>query len=216
MKSRLLSCLAQAVARLFNRCRPLLLLFPAIALLLAACGAPKLTGTLYDPIIDAPEIVGIQQDGSPFRLSDLQGKPALIFFGYTFCPDICPTTLGTMTQVMAQLGRRADDLAVVFISIDPERDTPERLAAYIMAFDERFYGVHLDAAALQQATSDYGVYAEKRTLDEAASSADYFMDHTGWIYVVDAQGRLREIFANDAPAETIAPDVRALMARAQG
>lgn len=182
--------------------------------LLAGCGgAPQLQGTAYDPIVPAPEITGVNWDGSAFRMSNLQGKVALIFFGYTFCPDICPTTLGQMKRVRAELGARAEDLAVVFVSLDPARDTPERIGVYISAFDEAFYGVYLDEAALAQAKSDYGVYGEKRVLDASQSSADYFIDHTGWVYVVDKQGQLREIFAHDADAELVVADVRALLRR---
>lgn len=185
-----------------------------VAQLLAGCGgAPKLEGTLYNPIIPAPEITGVNWDGSTFRLSDLQEKVTLIFFGYTFCPDICPTTLGTMKRVRAELGARADDVAVVFISLDPARDTPDRIGVYISAFDDAFYGVHLDEATLAQAKTDYGVYGEKRVLDDSESSADYFIDHTGWIYVVDKQGQLREVFNHDADAEVVASDVRALLRR---
>ncbi|MGL4650821.1 MAG: SCO family protein [Caldilineaceae bacterium] len=192
------------------RLLPLLL----IVALLAGCGAPhEFAGTVYDPIIPAPEIEGTNWDGSAFRLSDQQGKVTLIFFGYTFCPDICPTTLGTMKQVAAQLDAGAEDLAVVFVTVDPERDSPERLGVYTNAFDEDFFGVWLDDAALAQAKQDYGVYAEKRVLDESESSGDYFVDHTGWIYVIDREGQLREVFGTDAAVTPIVEDVRFLMER---
>jgi protein SCO1/2 len=191
-----------------------LLLVALIVLLLAGCGANhEFAGTVYNPIIPAPEIVGTNWDGSTFRLSDLQGRVTLIFFGYTFCPDICPTTLGTMKQVAAQLGERADELAVVFISVDPERDSPERIGVYTNAFSEDFYGVHLEGDALAQAKQAYGVYAEKRVLDESESSADYFVDHTGWIYVIDEEGQMREVFGTDAAVAPIVDDVRFLMGR---
>lgn len=186
----------------------------AAAFVLAGCGGThEFAGTVYNPIIDAPEIEGTQQDGSPFRLSDLQDKVTLVFFGYTSCPDICPTTLTAMKQVADQLGEQASDLAVVFVSFDPERDTPERIGVYVDAFDEDFYGVRLEGDALTQAKTDYGVYAEKRVLDESQSSADYFMDHTGWIYVIDKKGQLREVFATDASVEDMVTDVRYLIRR---
>jgi protein SCO1/2 len=185
-----------------------------LALLLAGCAADhEFNGTLYNPAIDAPELVGIDQEGNPFRLSDLEGRVTLIFFGYTFCPDICPTTMGLMKRVAADLGTRADELAVVFVTIDPERDTPEQLNAYMGAFNEAFIGVNLDEAALEQAKVDFGVYAEKRVLDASQSSAGYLMDHTGWIYVIDEQGQMREVFGTDASAEAILEDVRFLMGR---
>jgi len=182
--------------------------------LLAACGAQhEFAGTPYNPIIDAPEIVGTDQDGSTFRLSDLQGSVTLLFFGYTFCPDICPTTLGLMSGVANQLGDRADELAVVLVSVDPERDTPERLNVYMNAFNEDFIGVHLEDKALAQAKTDYGVFAEKRVLDPEQSKADYLIDHTGWIYLIDAKGQLRAVFGTDATVAGIVGDVRYLMGR---
>jgi protein SCO1/2 len=199
-------------ARRFARLWLPLLLMPVI--LLAGCGSRyELQGTPYNPIIDAPEIVGTGIDGNEFRLSDLEGKVVLAFFGYTFCPDICPTTLGLMKQVEEQLGDRADELAVLFVSIDPERDSPEQIGVYTRAFSENFLGVHLDQATLDEVKKGYGVYAEKRVLDASQSSAGYLVDHTGWIYVIDKKGQLREVFATDATVEPLVEDVRHLMGR---
>ena len=104
----------------------LVVILSAMALL-AGCGY-EYNGTVYEPPLDAAEVVGTNWDGSEFRMSDLQDKVALVFFGYTACPDICPYTLANMTQVYGLLGDKAEDVAVVFISVAPDRDTPERLA----------------------------------------------------------------------------------------
>ncbi|MCB0048660.1 MAG: SCO family protein, partial [Caldilinea sp.] len=102
---------------------------------------------------------------------------------------------------------------VVFITIDPERDTPERLASYVGAFNKSFYGIQLDDTSLAQAKKDYGVYAEKRVLEASQSAADYLMDHTAFVYVIDKDNNLREIFPHDAPKADIAADVTHLMGR---
>lgn len=182
----------------------------AALFVLAACGQDALQGTRYDPVIAAPEFEGEGSNGQPFQVSDLRGKVVLLFFGYTFCPDICPTTLARMVQVYKQLGDQAQDVAVVLASLDPERDTPERLAEYVTAFHPGFIGVHIPAERLEEVKKDYGVFAEKRVVDASESAAGYLIDHTGWVYVIDPKGSLREVFALDATPNQIAADAAAL------
>jgi protein SCO1/2 len=180
--------------------------------LLAACSRPyQFTGTPFDPVIAAPEIPGAQSDGTAFDMDELTGKVVLLFFGYTFCPDICPLTLAEMKSVIEQLGDKADNVAVVFVTLDPERDTPDRLSAYLQSFDPAFIGVQTTQAALESIKKDYGVFSEKRVLDASQSAADYLIDHTGWTYLIDHQGDLRAIFSMDATPEQIAADVSYLV-----
>jgi len=184
-----------------------------LSLALAGCGAYTFSGTAYNPVIAAPEIEGTAGDGSAFRLSDLRNKVVLLFFGYTNCPDICPMTLGDMKQVQTQLGDKAQDVAFVLVSLDPDRDSPERLAAYTNAFSPDFIGVHVPDERLEGAEgvkSAFGVYSEKRILDEA-NPGDYAVDHTGWTYLIDRKGNLREVLATDAPIEGIVKDVEHLL-----
>lgn len=190
---------------------PALLLF---SLLIAACGGRHtFNGTVYDPVISAAEVRGTNWDGSPFAMSNLEGKVVLLFFGYTFCPDICPLALADMKQVKQLLGDRAADAAFVFVSVDPERDTPEQLAAYIQAFDPSFYGVHVPVENLEQVKKEYGVFAEKRVLDSTQSAAGYLVDHTGWTYLIDKQGDLRAVFDMNATPEAMAVDITYLAGR---
>jgi len=198
--------------RMTSRVRGALLLVVILSAmaLLAGCGY-EYNGTVYEPPLDAAEVVGTNWDGSEFRMSDLQDKVALVFFGYTACPDICPYTLANMTQVYRLLGDKAEDVAVVFISVDPDRDTPERLAEYVPMFNDAFYGVYIPEPALSQVKSDYFVYAEKNYPDDDESSLDYLVDHTGWIYVIDRKGDMRMVFAHDATPDLIAPDVEHLL-----
>ncbi len=183
-----------------------------VVLSLAACSKEhQFTGTPYDPILPAPELEGTNWDGQPFAISDLRGKVVLLFFGYTFCPDVCPLTLAEMKAVVAELGEDAKDVAVVFVSTDPERDTPERLAPYMQAFDPSFYGVNVPLEALDAVKKDYGVYAEKRFLENSQSTTDYLIDHTGWTYLIDGASNLRAIYSVDMSPEQIAPDVAYLV-----
>lgn len=191
-----------------------LLIFLTLAIgltALAGCSSYEYNGTVYDPPMPAAEVTGTNWDGSEFRMSDLQGKVALVFFGYTSCPDICPFTLANMTQVYTLLGDKAEDVAVVFISVDPDRDTPEQLAQYIPAFNEAFYGVYIPEPALDQTKQDYFVYAEKNYPKDSQSSLDYLIDHTGWIYAIDRKGDMRLVFEHDAPPDEIAADVEHLL-----
>ena len=142
----------------------------------------------------------IDQDGRVVTEKDLLGKPSVIFFGYTYCPDVCPTTLGNLTQWMKTLGPDADKLNVRFISIDPERDTPGQLKAYLSAFDPRIRGLTGSAPAVAQAARDYNVYYAKAD----TGGGTYSMDHSTTVYLMDAKGRFVEpIGYGEAPAMAI-------------
>ncbi len=183
-------------------------------MLLAGCSRHEYVATLFDQPRPAAEIEGTNWDGTPFRLSDLQGRYVLLFFGYTYCPDICPFTMTEMAkaykQLLAEDEKLAEKLAVVFVSVDPDRDTPERLAQYVPHFHPDFYGVYVPPEALEEVKAAYGVYAEKRDVSEA-SAADYFVDHTAAIYLIDPKGRLKGLFQHDVPAADLAADLSYLL-----
>ncbi|GAB4431264.1 MAG: SCO family protein [Anaerolineae bacterium] len=190
----------------------------AIALLsaaLAACGgggdggptATPLPGTLLDPPKEVGDFTLTDQDGQPFRLSDLRGRVALLFFGYTNCPDICPTTLSEFKRVKALLGDDAERVAFVFISVDGARDTPERLAAYVRAFDPQFIGLTGDDASLRPIARDFGVFYQRVDYE---SDVNYLVDHTASTFVVDQQGRLRLVFPYGTDPAAIVTRLRAL------
>lgn len=199
------------------RRRPVLLAGALLALVLILSGCSqtyKFHGTPYDPVIPAPEITGVNLDNTPFTLSGLQDRVKVVFFGYTFCPDICPLTLANMKSVSEQLteAQRAET-SFIFVSFDPARDTPERLASYVGAFNEDFYGLYLADDELARVKKEYGVYAEKRVLEASQSAADYLIDHTAFVYIIDKENNLREIFAHDAPKGDIAADIAYLAGR---
>lgn len=192
------------------------LLVSLLALMLTVgvngCARPyEFRGSLYEPAKPATEIVGQNWDGATFQLSDQRGKIALIFFGYTFCPDVCPTTMAEMRKLLEQLGSQADKVAVVFVSVDPERDTLARLTEYVPFFDQRFYGVRLAPQALAQAQRDYGVIAEKRPYVGADGVETYTIDHTARVFLVDQTGALRLSFPYGMPVEDIRSDILQLL-----
>jgi len=164
-------------------------------------------GSVIAPPVPAADFT-LQYGSSSFRLSDNRGKLVVIFFGYTSCPDVCPTTLSEMNLVRKRLGSLAEDVRFVFITVDPERDTPERTAQYASSFYEGFIGLSGSEASLQQVWQDYGVYHEKRS---TGSSAGYLVDHSAFLYVIDRGGNLRETFSFGTPVDDVVEDVRYLV-----
>lgn len=142
--------------------------------------------------------------GEPMSLSDFRGKPVLIYFGYTFCPDVCPTTLNDLTDMMEALGKKADDIQVIMVSVDPERDTAEQLETYLKYFDPRFIGMTGAKEDIDAAATQFGVYYEAH---EGTAATGYLVDHTSTVAMVDEDGYLREIFSFDTPGEDVAADV---------
>jgi protein SCO1 len=144
------------------------------------------------------------QSGQPFSDQDLRGKSFLVFFGYTHCPDICPTTLFDISEVMRKLGHDADRTAAVFITVDPERDTTAVLKDYMTSFDPHLRGLTGDPAAIAAVAKAYRVYYKKVPLDDG----DYSMDHTAIVYLMDQEGRFVSPFNMKRTAEVAAADLR--------
>lgn len=169
---------------------------------------PTFYGGVLNPPRPAPEFSLMDQHRQPFRLQDHRGKVVVLFFGYTTCPDVCPGTLAHYTRVKELLADDADRVEFVFITVDPERDTPERLAEYMPIFDEEFYGLTGDREALEAVWSDYGVYVERV---EDPGPVGYWMNHTALSYVIDPDGRLRLAHMYGTPVEEVASDLRQLL-----
>jgi len=195
----------------------MLTLLAVLAALLAACGSDKppeptatpLPGTVLNPPRPLEDFTLTDHTGAPFSLSDLRGRPALVFFGFTNCPDICPTTLGEFKRVKSLLGRDADEVAFVFVSVDPQRDTPERLAEYVGAFDPAFIGLTGDDAALRPIAQEFGVYYQAVPLE--GSETAYTVDHTASSFALDREGRLAIVFSYGTPPDAIVQRIRALL-----
>ena len=177
---------------------------------LAACSpeGPKFRSTDITGAEFGRELALNGHDGKPRTLADFRGKAVLVFFGYTHCPDVCPTTLADAAQALKTLGKDGDRVQVLFVTVDPERDTPEVLAKYVPAFDPRFLGLHGDATAIQKAAKEFKIYYEKRA---GKAPGEYTMDHSGQSYVFDPQGRIRLLLRHDRLSQDLAEDLRVLL-----
>jgi len=177
-------------------------------LLAAACDSsdPRFKGTDITGADYGKSLELTDHTGRPRRLEDFRGKAVVVFFGFTHCPDVCPTTLAEVSQVMQALGPDAQRVQVLFVTVDPERDTKEVLAKYVTAFDPRFLGLYGDAAATQRAAKEFKVYYEKRKAGDS-----YSVDHSGQTYVIDPQGRLRLFERPERIAADLPEDLRTLL-----
>lgn len=166
-------------------------------------------GTSYgEPYPAAPSIELTRSNGETFRLSDQRGKIVLLFFGYTSCPDVCPTTMAEMKLVMDALGDLSSSVQVVFISVDPDRDTPEKIQQYAEHFHPAFIGLTGTIEELQPVWDSYGVY---RAVKETNSAFGYIVDHTARLTLVDADGNLRLSYGFQTPVEDIVHDLKILL-----
>ena len=165
-------------------------------------------GTLYDPALPAPEIALIRGDESSFRLSEQRGDVVLLFFGYTSCPDVCPTTLSELRKVKTELGSNADQVKVVFVTVDPERDTPEQIQKYVSIFNPSFMGLSGSLEELETVWKDYGVY--RKVEEVSTSAAVYLVNHTARVYLIDRDGNLRLSYSFGTPTDDIVHDLKIL------
>jgi protein SCO1/2 len=185
-------------------------LVAALILLLAACtsGGPSfkasdVTGSSFGRDFELKDPLGKTR-----HLADFKGKAVVLFFGYTQCPDVCPTTLAALAEAMKRLGPDADRVQVLFVTVDPERDTPQLLAQYVPAFDPRFLGLYGDADATSRTAKEFKVIYQKVP---GASPGTYTMDHSAGTYVFDPQGRLRLYVANGQGPDVFVHDLRELL-----
>lgn len=157
----------------------------------------------------APDLSLTAQDGEPFTLASQQGKVVLVYFGYTYCPDFCPTTMLDMMQVSDALGEDADRIQVVMVSVDPKRDTPEHLTEYLEFYDPGFIGLTGSPEATLDATRGYGVMAAPQPPPEGSNG--YLVDHSTSLFGVDPEGNLALTWAYGTEPEAIAADVEHLL-----
>ncbi|WP_174872906.1 SCO family protein [Vogesella oryzae] len=147
------------------------------------------------------------QDGKPHGLADYQGKAVVLFFGYTHCPDVCPTTMLEYQQVMKKLGKDADRVQVLFVSVDPERDTPQVLAGYIPFFDKRFMGLTGATEQVLAVARQYKVVAQKHPTE----GGGYSVDHSAGSYLFDRDGQLRVYVPYGTATADIVHDLQQLL-----
>jgi protein SCO1/2 len=178
-----------------------------IGLLLTACGAYQYKGSQYPDPQPAPDFQLSAADGQSFQLSHQRGKVILMFFGYTSCPDVCPITLAQAHQILHALGSEADKVTFLFITVDPERDTPAVLSSYVKAFDPAIVGLTGTPDELQAVYQAYGILVEKAPPEEG-SAGGYSVTHTSRTFLVDTQGRLSLSYSYGTPVDDIVQDVR--------
>ncbi|HEY3473948.1 MAG TPA: SCO family protein [Anaerolineales bacterium] len=166
-------------------------------------------GTTYaEPYPAAAPIELDRADGTTFRLSEMRGKVVALFFGYTSCPDICPTTMAELRQALEKLGSKADQVQVLFVTVDPQRDTPERVQEYVNHFNPEFIGLSGSEQELARVWNEYGVFRE---VVDGTSAAGYLVNHTARVTLIDQQGNLRVSFPFDAPVEDVVHDLNLLL-----
>jgi protein SCO1/2 len=165
-------------------------------------------GSLIEPPVAAPEISLVNQDGALWNLGDQKGKVSVIFFGYTSCPDVCPTTLSIFRQIKLLLDQENKLVNFVYITVDPERDTSQKMKNNLAAFDPGFIGLTGTNADLEPVWKGYGVYREKVPTESATG---YLMDHSAITYVIDKQGNLKLTYPYGMDAREISEDLKHLL-----
>lgn len=169
-----------------------------------------LRGAAYDkPYPPAPEIALTRDNGSTFRLSEMRGNAVLVFFGYTGCPDVCPTTMAELKTVMDKIGaQKAQNVKVLFVTVDPKRDTPQRVQEYANHFNKDFIGLSGTESQLAQTWNAYGIF---RQVTDETSDTVYGIDHTARVTLIDQDGNLRSSYGTDTPVEDYVHDLNLLL-----
>ncbi len=184
-----------------------LLVLLAISPTLVGLFIPHFHGTLYENPAVVEDFTLQRAGGGTFRLSETRGQVVVLYFGYTSCPDVCPTTLYDLHRTLEILGERADEVVVGFVTIDPDNDTPEKLATYVEAFDPRFVGLTGTPEALQTAYDRFSV----RVLQDEQTADSYGLAHTNSVFVLDRARRLRLRMHFGAKPEDMADDLLVLL-----
>jgi protein SCO1/2 len=194
--------------------RGALALLLVATLALSACGPSEpqfrsadVTGTTY-----GRDFALTDHHGKAVTLADYRGKAVVLFFGYTHCPDVCPTTLSELAAAMEKLGPAAKDVQVLFVTVDPARDTPALLGQYVPAFNPSFVGLYGDAAALERTAKEFRVLYQKQ---EGQTPESYTMDHSAGTFVFDPKGRLRLYVGYGQGADVFAHDLGELLRTAK-
>lgn len=186
------------------------LLLLTLALLLAGCDTqPQFGNTDISAAGYATDFALTDHNGKPRTMADFRGKAVVIFFGYTQCPDVCPTTMTGMAEAMKLLGEDASKVQVLFVTVDPERDTPQLLAQYVPVFNPSFLGLYADAQTIARTAQEFRIFYKKQP---GSTPTTYTVDHTAGSYVYDPRGRLRLYIKHGEKPEVIAKDLRLLIA----
>jgi protein SCO1/2 len=191
--------------------RQLLIFIPLIALAFSAGAVEdhELRSGVFSPPRAAPEFSLQGSDGSEIKLSHYRGKVVALGFGYTFCPDVCPTTLLELAQARKKLGTVGKEFQVVYVTVDPERDSAERLRKYLAAFDPSFIGATGTPERLADVRKAYGILVSKKTFPDSPSA--YLVHHSSYVYLIDRDGKLCAIRPFGSSIDDLVHDVTALL-----
>jgi protein SCO1 len=182
--------------------------FGLIGMALAATAVPATQPVA--PVVAISAHFALQAtNGRQITDANFRGKWLVVYFGYTSCPDVCPTVILRIGKALTSIGSAASQIQAVFITVDPARDTSEHLAKYMASFDPRVLGLRGDAAQTQEAAKQFHVYYRKRSLD----SGDYSVDHSSFLYIVDPQGNFSKLLADTLSADQMAAELRTLVSR---
>jgi protein SCO1/2 len=188
----------------------LLAAFFCLATLLAGCSEPRRFVSTDLSMVDWGKDFSLtDHNGKPARLADFRGKAVVVFFGYTQCPDVCPTTLSIMRDAMALLGDDAKRVQVLFVSVDPARDTPQLLAQYVPAFHPSFLGLYADEKTIAALAKDFKVFYAKQP---GTTPGSYSVDHSTGSYAFDPKGKLRLLLRHGEAPANVAADLKLLLA----
>ena len=166
----------------------------------------NLKAGVFTPARDAPDFTLSGSDGAKLQLRDYRGKVVLLAFGFTSCPDVCPTTLAVLARARSQLGRDGNEVKVVYVTVDPERDDAKRMRKYLAAFDPTFIGGTGTADKLAAVRKEYGIAADKKP-----AGAGYVVAHSSYTYLIDRAGKLRALMPYGHTAEDYVHDLRILL-----
>ncbi|MQA19616.1 SCO family protein [Rugamonas rivuli] len=185
------------------------LLAMSIAFGAQAADTLGLKAGVFDPPRMAPDFTVRGSDGKELKLSQYRGKLVLLEFGYTSCVDVCPVSLGMLAEARRQMGAQASQLQVIYVTVDPERDTPGRMRNYLRAFDPTFIGATGTPQQMARVRQDYGITATKKMID--GSKTDYTVGHSSYLYFVDRKGSLRALLPFGRTAADVVHDATLLL-----
>lgn len=194
-----------------NRRLPALLSLLLLAGVVGAAQDAGLKSGSFNPPRPAPDFSLQGSNGTELKLSRFRGKVVALGFGYTFCPDVCPTTLADLAQARKKLGAAGADFQVIYVTVDPERDTAEQLRKYLAFFDPSFLGATGTSGQLAEVRKGYGILISRKTVE--GTRAAYLIHHSSSVFLIDREGRLRAMAPFGVPAEDIVHDVKILLRR---
>lgn len=187
-----------------------LLLFSTCA---RTASTSELRGGVFDPPRLAPDFSLKSSNGSDVKLSRYRGKVVALAFGYTHCPSVCPTTLAFLAEVRRKLGAGGTDFQVVYVTVDPERDSAERLNTFLTHFDPTFVGGTGTPEQLAKVRKDYGITVSDKIFVETLPKSEYFLDHSSFIFLIDRSGQVRDMMPYGVSADDMEHDVKVLLAK---